>query len=68
MAVKGLPIPSERANSHPDPTVMVITGVMRYKQWEIKEALQEKKFGQVMATYLILRQQSPWGDTFIKKT
>ncbi|XP_027290723.1 sperm motility kinase X-like [Cricetulus griseus] len=57
----------EKTNSHPDPTVMVIMGVMGYKQREIKEALREKKFDQVMATYLILRQQSPWGDNFIKK-
>ena len=40
----------ESPDSHPDPTVMVITGVMGYKQQEIKEALQEKKFDQVMAT------------------
>ncbi|XP_040600897.1 sperm motility kinase X-like [Mesocricetus auratus] len=57
----------EKANSHPDPTVMVIMGVMGYKQREVKEALREKKFDQVMATYLILRGQSPWGDNFIKK-
>ncbi|XP_052578512.1 LOW QUALITY PROTEIN: sperm motility kinase X-like [Peromyscus californicus insignis] len=49
-------------DSYPDPTVMVIMGVMGYKQGEILEALREKKFDQVMATYLILRQQSPWED------
>nr|XP_042131174.1 sperm motility kinase X-like isoform X3 [Peromyscus maniculatus bairdii] len=53
-------------DSYPDPTVMVIMGVMGYKQGEILEALQEKKFDQVMATYLILRQQSPWEDDLIK--
>ncbi|CAH6777121.1 sperm motility kinase X [Phodopus roborovskii] len=57
----------ENASHHPDPTVMVIMGVMGYRQREIKKALQEKTFDQVMATYLILRQQSPWGDNFIKK-
>ncbi|XP_052578506.1 sperm motility kinase X-like [Peromyscus californicus insignis] len=49
-------------DSYPDPTVMVIMGIMGYKQGEILEALREKKFDQVMATYLILRQQSPWED------
>uniref|UniRef100_A0A8C9CS92 non-specific serine/threonine protein kinase n=1 Tax=Peromyscus maniculatus bairdii TaxID=230844 RepID=A0A8C9CS92_PERMB len=53
-------------DSYPDPTVMVIMGVMGYKQGEIMEALQEKKYDQVMATYLILRQQSPWEDDIIK--
>lgn len=50
-------------DSHPDPTVMVIMRVMGYKKREIREALQ-KNVDQVMATYLILRQQSPWGDNF----
>ena len=45
---------------------MVIMGVMGYKRREIKEALQEKKFDQVMATYLILRQQSPWEDSILE--
>ncbi|XP_059108717.1 sperm motility kinase X-like, partial [Peromyscus eremicus] len=49
-------------DSYPDPTVMAIMGVMGYKQGQILEALHEKKFDQVMATYLILRQQSPWED------
>ncbi|XP_036040102.1 sperm motility kinase X-like [Onychomys torridus] len=53
-------------DSFPDPTVMVIMGVMGYKQGEVMEALREKKFDQVMATYLILKQQSPWKESFIK--
>ncbi|XP_051016568.1 sperm motility kinase X-like [Acomys russatus] len=57
----------ENSDNHPDPTVMVIMGVMGYTQEEIKESLQKKKFDPVMATYLILRQQSPWGDSFIKE-
>ncbi|CAO2578368.1 Sperm motility kinase X [Lemmus lemmus] len=57
----------ESADSHPDPTVMVIMGVMGYKRQEIIEALQEKKFDQVMATYLILRQQSHWEGNFMEK-
>ncbi|XP_052578489.1 sperm motility kinase X-like [Peromyscus californicus insignis] len=65
---EGSPNPFRENNedSYPDPTVMVIMGVMGYKQREILESLQEKKFDQVMATYLILRQQSPWGDDIIK--
>ncbi|XP_059116391.1 sperm motility kinase X-like isoform X2 [Peromyscus eremicus] len=61
---EGSPNPFRENNedSYPDPTVMVIMGVMGYKQGEIMEALREKKFDQVMATYLILRQQSPWED------
>uniref|UniRef100_A0A8C8W1U4 non-specific serine/threonine protein kinase n=1 Tax=Peromyscus maniculatus bairdii TaxID=230844 RepID=A0A8C8W1U4_PERMB len=60
------PFRENNEDSYPDPTVMVIMGVMGYKQGEIMEALQEKKFDQVMATYLILRQQSPWEDDIIK--
>ncbi|XP_059116404.1 sperm motility kinase X-like [Peromyscus eremicus] len=56
------PIRENDEDSYPDPTVMVIMGVMGYKQGEIMEALREKKFDQVMATYLILRQQLPWED------
>ncbi|XP_059108777.1 sperm motility kinase X-like [Peromyscus eremicus] len=65
---EGSPNPFRENNedSYPDPTVMVIMGVMGYKQGEIMEALREKKFDQVMATYLILRQQSPWEDDIIK--
>ncbi|XP_028724692.1 sperm motility kinase X-like [Peromyscus leucopus] len=65
---EGSPKPFRENNedSYPDPTVMVIMGVMGYKQGEIMESLQEKKFDQVMATYLILRQQSPWQDDLIK--
>ncbi|XP_036040099.1 sperm motility kinase X-like [Onychomys torridus] len=60
------PFRENNEDSYPDPTVMVIMGVMGYKQGEVMEALREKKFDQVMATYLILRQQSPWEDSFIK--
>ncbi|XP_051000776.1 sperm motility kinase X-like [Acomys russatus] len=55
------------ADSHPDPNVMVTMGALGYKPCEIKKSLQEKKFDEVMATYLILRQQSPCGGHFIKK-
>ncbi|XP_057637117.1 LOW QUALITY PROTEIN: sperm motility kinase X-like [Chionomys nivalis] len=51
----------ESPDSHPDPTVMVITGVTGYKQREIKEALQEKKFDQVMATMSLRLMSSPGG-------
>jgi hypothetical protein len=36
---------------------MFIMGVMRYKQQDGKEGLQEKKYDHIMATYLMLRQQ-----------
>ncbi|XP_028719427.1 sperm motility kinase X-like [Peromyscus leucopus] len=65
---EGSPNPFRENNEdcYLDPTVMVIMGVIGYKQGEIMESLQEKKFDQVMATYLILRQQSPWQDDLIK--
>nr|XP_042120061.1 sperm motility kinase X-like [Peromyscus maniculatus bairdii]XP_042120062.1 sperm motility kinase X-like [Peromyscus maniculatus bairdii]XP_042120063.1 sperm motility kinase X-like [Peromyscus maniculatus bairdii]XP_042120064.1 sperm motility kinase X-like [Peromyscus maniculatus bairdii] len=52
-------------DSYADPTVMVVMGIMGYKQGEIREALREKKFDAMMATYLILRQ-STWRNNFIK--
>ncbi|XP_036040101.1 sperm motility kinase X-like [Onychomys torridus] len=63
-----LPNPFRKNNedSYPDPSVMGIMGIMGYKQGEIMEALWENKFDQVMATYLILRQQSLWEDSFIE--
>lgn len=47
----------ETIYSHPKPIVMFIMGVMRYKQQDGKEGLQEKKYDHIMATYLMLRQQ-----------
>lgn len=48
---------TENTNSHAHPTVMFIMGIMVYKKWEIKESIEEKKFHDVMATDLMLRQQ-----------
>ncbi|KAL6036958.1 hypothetical protein STEG23_033492 [Scotinomys teguina] len=60
------PFQEKDEGSYPDPTVLIIMGVMGYKEQEILEAVQEKKFDQVMATYLILRQQSAWGNNTVQ--
>jgi MAP/microtubule affinity-regulating kinase len=52
----------ENTESHPDPSIMVLMGVMGYNLGEIRESLQEKKFYQVMATYLVIKQHHP-GNT-----
>ncbi|XP_029416363.1 sperm motility kinase X-like [Nannospalax galili] len=56
----------EDSDSQLDPIVMVIMNDMGYNSQEIEEALQKKKFNEIMATYLLLRQQSPWKGTLIK--
>ncbi|XP_050999298.1 sperm motility kinase X-like [Acomys russatus] len=58
----------DNSDSPPDPTVMVIMGAIGYKQQEIEESLQERKFDEIMATYLILKLQSPWGDNFLENS
>ncbi|EDL05908.1 RIKEN cDNA 4921509C19, isoform CRA_a [Mus musculus] len=57
----------ENIESHPDPSIMVLMGVMGYNPGEIRESLREKKFDQVMATYLMLKQQSAWENKTTKK-
>lgn len=54
----------EHHNSYPDPNVMVTMGAMGYKPREIMESLWEKKFDQIMATYLLLKQQPLWRHNF----
>lgn len=60
--------PGENTESHPDPIIMSLMGVMGYNPGEIRESLREKKFDQVMATYLMLKQQAPWKDKATKKS
>ena len=50
----------ENTESHPDPSIIILMGVLGYNPGEIRESLWEKKFDQVMATYLMLKQQSSW--------
>ncbi|KAL1785744.1 sperm motility kinase X-like isoform X1 [Sigmodon hispidus] len=57
----------EDTDSQPDPAIMNIMVYMGYKEQEVREALREKKFDSVMATYLILKQESPLEDDFIKE-
>lgn len=57
----------ENTDSQPDPCLMVIMGAMGYSPGDIRESLRQKKFDQVMATSLMLRQQSAWEDKSTKK-
>ncbi|XP_032775333.1 sperm motility kinase [Rattus rattus] len=53
-------------DSHPDPTILVMMGDMGYEQGQIRESLRERKFDQVMATYLMLKQKACSEDKSIK--
>lgn len=57
----------ENTNSHPDPIIIDIMSDLGYNPGEIRESLQEKKFDQVMATYLMLKQQSHREEKSTKK-
>lgn len=48
--------------SHPAPSIVVAMWAMGYNAKDIRDSLREKKFNNIMATYLILKHQSPWGD------
>ncbi|XP_008838592.1 sperm motility kinase-like [Nannospalax galili] len=61
-----LSLAEENSDSQLDPIVMVIMNDMGYNSEDIKEALQKKNFDDTMATYLLLRQKSPWKDTLMK--
>ncbi|XP_036060377.1 sperm motility kinase X-like [Onychomys torridus] len=63
----GNPFRENDGDRYPDPTVMVIMGVMGYKQGQIREAFREKKLDPMRATYLILRQQWTWRNNFIQQ-
>jgi MAP/microtubule affinity-regulating kinase len=52
----------EACPSNPAPSIVVAMWAMGYSAKDIRESLREKKFNNIMATYLILKHQSPWGD------
>lgn len=52
----------EACPSYPAPSIVVAMWAMGYSAKDIRESLREKKFNNIMATYLILKHQSPWGD------
>lgn len=53
---------SEACPSKPAPSIVVAMWAMGYNAKDIRDSLREKKFNNIMATYLILKHQSPWGD------
>ncbi|XP_021071036.1 sperm motility kinase X-like [Mus pahari] len=52
----------EACPSNPAPSIVVAMWAMGYSAKDIRDSLREKKFNNIMATYLILKHQSPWGD------
>ncbi|XP_059118467.1 sperm motility kinase X-like [Peromyscus eremicus] len=48
--------------SNPTPSIVVAMLAMGYNAKDIRDSLHEKKFNNIMATYLILKHQSPWRD------
>ncbi|XP_028618928.1 sperm motility kinase 4A-like [Grammomys surdaster] len=52
----------EACPSNPAPSIVVAMWAMGYNTKDIRDSLREKKFNNIMATYLILKHQSPWGD------
>nr|XP_034365646.1 sperm motility kinase X-like [Arvicanthis niloticus] len=52
----------EACPSKPAPSIVVAMWAMGYNAKDIRDSLREKKFNNIMATYLILKHQSPWGD------
>ncbi|XP_050999264.1 sperm motility kinase X-like [Acomys russatus] len=52
----------ETRPSNPAPSIVVAMWAMGYNAKDIRDSLREKKFNSIMATYLILKHQSPWGD------
>lgn len=53
----------EACSSNPAPSIVVAMWAMGYNAKDIRNSLREKKFNNIMATYLILKHQSPWGDS-----
>ncbi|XP_028618924.1 sperm motility kinase X-like [Grammomys surdaster] len=54
--------PQETLSSKPNPSIMAAMGAMGYNPKDITDSLYKKKFNSIMATYLILKHQSPCGD------
>ncbi|XP_040611892.1 sperm motility kinase X-like [Mesocricetus auratus] len=52
----------ETRPSNPTPSIVVTMWTMGYNAKDIRDSLREKKFNSIMATYLILKHQSPWRD------
>lgn len=52
----------ETRPSKPAPSIVVAMWAMGYNAKDIRDSLREKKFNSIMATYLILKHQSPCGN------
>ncbi|XP_028719675.1 sperm motility kinase X-like [Peromyscus leucopus] len=52
----------ETLPNKPNPNIMAAMWGMGYNPKDIRDSLHEKKFNSIMATYLILKHQSPWVD------
>ncbi|XP_031214420.1 serine/threonine-protein kinase par-1-like isoform X3 [Mastomys coucha] len=52
----------ETPTSKPNPSIMAAMGAMGYSPEDIRDSLYKQKFNSIMATYLILKHQSPRGD------
>ncbi|XP_063132949.1 serine/threonine-protein kinase MARK2-like isoform X1 [Rattus norvegicus] len=60
-------LPQETLSSKPSPSIMAIMGAMGYNPKDITDSLYKKKFNSIMATYLILKHQSPYRDSANRK-
>nr|XP_042134749.1 sperm motility kinase X-like [Peromyscus maniculatus bairdii] len=54
--------PLETLPNKPNPNIMAAMWGMGYNPKDIRDSLHEKKFNSIMATYLILKHQSPGVD------
>ncbi|KAL6092023.1 hypothetical protein STEG23_003818 [Scotinomys teguina] len=58
-----LPLSSETSSTMPNPSLVAVMSHMGYHPKDINDSLREKKFNNVMATYLILNHESAQDHT-----